>query len=308
MSSPPVDGSASSHLFRHVLARFASGVTVVTVDAGGERAGFTASSFASLSLEPPLVLLCAARRLDALGLIERGQRFGVSILGVQQRELGLRFAGLLPGVDDRFAGVPLVAGRSGSPWLAGCLAWIDCRLWRLYDGGDHAIVVGEVLEAALGEAGEPLGYFERHWQRLSRLEPPAVASADARLLLRAVSPRLQADEFVFVGVRGALPDGAVPVVVFEEAEGASAILSRRDAERGGLPYHGVFRQITLEVDSDLHVVGLVAAVSDALARAGIACNVVSALRHDHLFVPAADAERALATLRGLQAAARAGAP
>ncbi len=293
----------SVDLFRHVLARFASGVTVVTVASDGTRAGFTASSFTSGSLDPPLVLVCVARRLDALGLIERGGRFGVSILAAHQRDLGLRFAGLLPGVHDRFAGVDLVPGRDGSPWLAGCLAWMDCRVWRLHDGGDHVIVVGEVVEARLGEATEPLGYFDRHWQRLSRLEPPGAGPGHdgAGSLLRALSPRLVDGEFAYVEVETALPPGVVPVAVVREAEGACAIVPREAAERAGLaPDAGPFRQITLEVHSDLRAVGLTAAVSDALARAGIACNVVAGLRHDHLFVPAVDALRALGVLRALQ--------
>ncbi|MCU0255110.1 MAG: flavin reductase [Vicinamibacterales bacterium] len=298
-------------LHRHVLARFASGVTVVTVACEGRLAGFTASSFASVSLDPPLVLVCVARRLEALALIERCGRFGVSILGAHQRDHGLRFAGLLPGVHDRFEGVDLVGGREGSPWLAGSLAWLDCRVWRLHDGGDHAIVVGEVVEARLGEGAEALGYFDRHWQRLVRLETPAghgpaaAAAPDAAALLRALSPRLVDSEVVFVGLDRPLPPDVRPIATFREREGDSAILDRRDADRAGLAYGGTYRQISLDVASELDTVGLTAAVSAALARASIPCNVVAATRHDHLFVPSADANRALAVLRALQAAHRA---
>lgn len=313
MSQSSSTAPVPADLHRQVLARFASGVTVVTVDVDGERAGFTASSFTSGSLEPPLVLVCAARRLDALALIERGGRFGVSILGTHQRELGLRFAGLVPGVHDRFAGVDLVQGREGSPWLGGCLAWMDCRVWRLYDGGDHVIVVGEVVEARLGQAVEPLGYFDRHWQRLSRLEPVGPGHdgphAELAALLRGLSPRLVGGEVVFVEVgAAALPDGVIALATCREDEGESAIVARDQAERAGLVFRGVFRQITLDVSSDLHAVGLTAVVSGALTRAGIACNGVAGLRHDHLFVPAAEAERALGVLRALQASALAGSP
>lgn len=161
----------ASGLFKDALARLASGVTVVTVEADGVRAGFTASSFTSGSLDPPLVLVCAARRLDALPLIERSGAFGVSLLDVSQRELGLRFAGLLPGVEDRFEGVDLIEGRTGSPWLAGSLAWLECRPWRTYDCGDHVILVGEVIDAEVGPASAPLAYYGRHWHRLVALEP-----------------------------------------------------------------------------------------------------------------------------------------
>jgi flavin reductase (DIM6/NTAB) family NADH-FMN oxidoreductase RutF len=311
VSHSPSAANPAADLYRHVLARFATGVTVVTVACEDGRAGFTASSFASASLEPPLVLVCVARRLEALTLIEQGGRFGVSILGVHQRDLGLRFAGLLPGVHDRFEGVELVAGRGGSPWLAGSLAWLDCRVWRLHDGGDHVIVVGEVVEARLGEAGEPLGYFDRHWQRLTRLETPAgvaveaaAAGTDLAVLLRTLSPRLLEDEVVFVSTDGPLPSGVQPIATCREREGHSAILGRTDADRAGLTYRGTFRQISLDVVSGLDAVGLTAAVSTALARASIPCNVVAGARHDHLFVPSADAERALVVLRALQATRR----
>lgn len=303
-------GHVAPDLFRHVMARFASGVTVVTVDCEGERAGFTASSFTSGSLDPPLVLVCAARRLDALALIERCGRFAVSILGVGQRDLGLRFAGLLPGVTDRFEGVALLGRRSGSPWIAGSLAWLECRVWRLYDGGDHVIVVGEVIEAALGEAGDPLGYYDRHWQRLTRLDvvravpSPVKALTDLATMLRELSPRLEDGEVVYVAADGPLPSGLAPIAVFHEREGASAIVAREAAERARLVFQGAFRQLTLDVESDLQAVGLIAAVAQVLASAGIACNIVSALRHDHLFVPAADAERALALLEALRDSAR----
>jgi hypothetical protein len=89
-----------------------------------------------------------------------------------------------------------------------------------------------------------------------------------------------------------------------EPEGASAVLARGEAERLGVPYRDVFRLITLSVHSDLLAVGLIAAVSRRLAEAGIPCNVLSALHHDHLLVPSAEAGRALDLLRQLQADAQ----
>ena len=134
--------------FKQVLAQVAAGVTVVTARAADDQPiGVTASSFTSVSLDPPLVLVCLQKRLFAhRAIIERGT-FAVSVLAVEQVELGMRFAGLLPGIEDRFAGLPVTTAMTGNPILPDCLAWVDCRLWNLYDGGDHSILVGEVLAA-----------------------------------------------------------------------------------------------------------------------------------------------------------------
>jgi flavin reductase (DIM6/NTAB) family NADH-FMN oxidoreductase RutF len=156
--------------FRQALAQFASGVTVVTAVSDGERFGFTASSFTSVSLRPPLVLVCAANRLDALGAIARSRAFGVNVLGIHQRALGLRFAGLVAGVTDRFEGVETIAATTGSPLLPGSLAWLDCRLWRMEEAGDHTIVIGEVVGARVNEHHVPLLYHDRRWQRPAALD------------------------------------------------------------------------------------------------------------------------------------------
>lgn len=122
------------------------------------------------------------------------------------------------------------------------------------------------------------------------------------VLLRTMEPRLAPGDYVFrTFLHGeGPPPGAIGT--FREAEGWSAILRLDTVDPEGRSGAGSFRLITLEVHSSLQAVGLLAAVSTALARAGIACNVVSAFYHDHLFVPAAAAERALAVLRTLSRA------
>lgn len=307
-------------VFKRTLARMAGGVTVVSAAHAGRRYGFTASSFTSVSLHPPLVLVCAARRLEVLAAIEAAGAFGVSVLGAHQQALGMRFAGLLGDLDDRFAGVESATAVTSSPLLPGSVACLDCRLWRLYDGGDHTIVVGEVVHAQTSDAADPLLYGDRRWQGLRPLETSGLPAdletgieqlagaaergRDLDQLLRDLDPVLLDGEFVYVAGPGPLPAGVRPVASFIETEGESAVLRRADAERAGLAYRDVFRMVTLSVASDLMAVGLIAAVSHRLAEAGVACNVVSALHHDHLLVPAADAERALAQLRQLQADAR----
>jgi flavin reductase (DIM6/NTAB) family NADH-FMN oxidoreductase RutF len=160
--------------FKQAMSQFASGVTVVTTFHEGRRYGLTASSFSSLSLDPPLVLVCLARKTMAHGVIDRSGVFAVNVLGAQQLEFGMRFAGLLPGIQDRFHGIETTRGATGSPLLPGVLSWVDCRLWSRYEGGDHSIFVGEVVDLAATTADTPLLYHNRLWRRSEALEAPTL--------------------------------------------------------------------------------------------------------------------------------------
>ncbi len=160
--------------FKQALSQFASGVTVVTTAHEGRRFGLTASAFTSLSLEPPLVLVCLARKTPTHGVIEKSGVFAVNVLGAHQLEFGLRFAGLLPGLTDRFEGIETRAAATGSPLLPGVLSWVDCRLWNRYEGGDHSIFVGEVVDLAATTSDTPLLYHNRVWRRSEALEAPTL--------------------------------------------------------------------------------------------------------------------------------------
>lgn len=146
--------------FRAAMAQLASGVTVVTMRVDGEDRGFTATSVTSLSLVPSLVLVCVTREQRSHGWIERSGHFAVNVLERSQTELGVRFASAL--TDDRFAGLTLTRGPTGAPLLPGCLALLDCVVRHVLPGGDHSIVVGEVLSAEARE-GAPLVYYRRQW-------------------------------------------------------------------------------------------------------------------------------------------------
>ncbi|WP_327169778.1 flavin reductase family protein [Streptomyces subrutilus] len=139
--------------FRAVLGNFASGVTVITAPPGADEdgpAGFACQSFASLSLDPPLVTFMVARTSTTWPRIARAGVFCVNILGAEQGGLCRSFA--VSGAD-KFAGVAhSPAPVTGSPQLDAVPAWIDCRIHAVHTGGDHLIVVGRVL--ALGAAGE----------------------------------------------------------------------------------------------------------------------------------------------------------
>jgi len=159
-------------LFREAMSRFASGVTVVTARRGEERVGLTASSFASVSLDPPLVLVCVSRTIQAHGIIEAERAFAVNVLGSHQLDVALRFGGLKPEQTDRFEGLAWTAAVTGAPILTDSIASLDCRLHASHPGGDHTIFVGEVVGAAIATTGEPLVYHSRAWHR-----PEALSSA-----------------------------------------------------------------------------------------------------------------------------------
>lgn len=163
---PPVDPGE----FRRVLGSFASGVTVITAPSAGEEggpAGFACQSFASLSLEPPLVCFMVGRTSTTWPRIARAGVFCVNVLSAGQGELCRAFA--VSGAD-KFAGVAYDAAPvSGSPRLAGAAAWIDCSVHAVHTGGDHLIVVGRVDALGTQEPGEPLLF---HRGRFARIRHP----------------------------------------------------------------------------------------------------------------------------------------
>jgi uncharacterized protein len=125
---------------------------------------------------------------------------------------------------------------------------------------------------------------------------------DAREMISGMRPELKSGAYVFCAAGDRDWAALLPLAMFREAEGVSLILERAAAQAAGFPVESPMAMITLNVYSALDGVGLTAAVATALARAGIACNMVAALNHDHVFVPADRAEEALAVLLALQAA------
>ncbi len=152
---------ASTDAFKAAMRRFATGVAVVTTVHEGRIHGFTANAFASVSAEPPTVLICVNLGATAHPLISASQRFCVNILALDQRGLAERFAGGEP--RQRFEGVAYHLGPSGSPVLEGTLAHVDCTLAEELTASTHTIFLGAVLEVASRE-GAPLGYFDRAYR------------------------------------------------------------------------------------------------------------------------------------------------
>ena len=149
--------------FRDAMARFASGVTVVTTrDSGGEAVGFTASAFSSLSLDPPLLLVCLQKDADCYAAFMEAEQFGVSILAQGQSPIALRFA---TKALDKWDGTPSAPGSAtGIPLIDGAAACLECRGHSRADGGDHTILIGEVLTADTN-GREPLLHFNRAFGR-----------------------------------------------------------------------------------------------------------------------------------------------
>ena len=152
-------------LFRSVLGRFASGITIVTArDGEGRDHGMTVSAFCSVSLDPPLVLVCIGHDATMHPLVGSLEHFGINILGSDQEALSRRFASK---DIQRFEGIGFTRGESGVALLDGVLGWLECRTETRHDAGDHTVLVGRV-EAALAGDGRPLLYYRGGYAQLER--------------------------------------------------------------------------------------------------------------------------------------------
>ena len=158
--------SVEPQAFRAVLAKFASGVTVVTTTHEGQDFGLTVSAFCSVSADPPQVLVCITDKSPARPAIADSGRYSVSILSRDQLDLGARFAGMIPGVTDRFSGVPVQRGAHGCLVLDGAVGSLECEVVQAISAGGHTLFVGRVLSGVSG-VGSPLLYHDRAWRELA---------------------------------------------------------------------------------------------------------------------------------------------
>jgi flavin reductase (DIM6/NTAB) family NADH-FMN oxidoreductase RutF len=152
-----------SAIQRKIMGQFATGVTVVTT--GGEAGvhGLTANAVASLSLNPPLVLVAVDKRAHSMSFLHANRCFAVNILRLDQEPVSNRFA--TPGPKD-FDGLETKTDVTGSPILVGCVGYLDCRIVEILPGGDHEIFVGEIVGGELN-GGEPLLYHAGSYRRLA---------------------------------------------------------------------------------------------------------------------------------------------
>jgi len=157
----PLDSSE----FRRILGHWVTGVAVLGARAAdGRPCGLTANAVTSLSLDPPLVLACVERVADTHACVTAAGAFALSILRHDQERIARRFAAT--DSAQKFQGVAYREERTGAPVLEDALAWLDCRLWAAYEGGDHTIFVGEILAGDAAD-GVPLAYYRSGFARLT---------------------------------------------------------------------------------------------------------------------------------------------
>jgi flavin reductase (DIM6/NTAB) family NADH-FMN oxidoreductase RutF/ADP-ribose pyrophosphatase YjhB (NUDIX family) len=206
----------NARALRDAFGSFLTGVTVVTThNEDGAPIGFTANSFTSVSLDPPLLLVCLAKTSRNYAVLTEAKGFGVNILAEGQKDVSNTFA---RPVEDRFAAVEWKKGPHGSPVFADVAAWFDCAMHELIDAGDHVVLIGRV-EAFENSGKTGLGYARGGYFTPALAEKSLLANADGKLLLGAVAERDGEILMVEDGKGG----WTLPFVEKAESEGLEAL-------------------------------------------------------------------------------------
>jgi flavin reductase (DIM6/NTAB) family NADH-FMN oxidoreductase RutF len=168
MADQPTKGEYRSghdpRTLRDALGCFATGVTVVTcLNAAGEPAGLTVNSFTSVSLDPPLLLVCIAKAAASAAALIAASHFAINVLQTGQQPASIRFS---TREQDRFGTTPWACGEANAPILEDSLGVFECERFAVYDGGDHHILVGRVVKASFDGGLDPLLYFRGRYRRL----------------------------------------------------------------------------------------------------------------------------------------------
>jgi flavin reductase (DIM6/NTAB) family NADH-FMN oxidoreductase RutF len=161
LSEPQTRVPVGAEDFRSALRRFPTGITVVTTVVEGQWKGFTANAFSSVSVDPPMILICVRRQSRTHPFIAEAGSFCVNILRLEQREVAVRFAAR--NLGDPFDGLSCRVGPTGSPILENALAYLDCTLAEEHTAGTHTIFVGAVVSCGFTD-GAPLGYFNADYR------------------------------------------------------------------------------------------------------------------------------------------------
>lgn len=257
--------------FKAALGQWPSGVTIVTMlSADGTWHGMTASSFSSVSLDPPLVSVCLVKTLWSHELITESGVFGVNILASDQTELGKRFAGMRPEITDRFEGVDTVTSVTGVPLFDQSLAWLDCKVVNAYEGGDHTIFVGEVQEARNPRKAAPLLFHSRSWGQFADQLPENVEIYDSGLATTAATNGTHVDDLLTSLAAAGVATLDDDIVVTPGDSGSlAAAVKGRTSER--VRIKGAFAE-------DVH--DAVLETAEALAQAGYTRIVLDDTRAD----------------------------
>ncbi|MFC4374267.1 3-hydroxy-9,10-secoandrosta-1,3,5(10)-triene-9,17-dione monooxygenase reductase subunit [Nocardia halotolerans] len=168
---PSVNIEDPTH-FRRVLGSFCTGVAVIATVENGDPVGFACQSFSALSLDPPLVLFCPAKNSRAWSAIERVGHFTVNLLAADQRAVSAVFGRR---GEDKFAKIRWTLSPAGAPVLDNVLAWIDCEVADVLDGGDHHIVIGRVTALSAGGPTAPLLFYRGAYAGIDETTPASSA-------------------------------------------------------------------------------------------------------------------------------------
>lgn len=152
--------------FRSIIGHFATGVTVITTAAGDEFQGMTANAVSSLSLDPVMILICVEKTNHTHRVLEEGGVFTVNILGEHQEAVSRIFAKRAEPEIGTLRGQPFAIGKTGAPRLEDCLAFLECRVADVLDGGDHSIFLGEVVDEGVVNDVKPLMFYRGRYTAL----------------------------------------------------------------------------------------------------------------------------------------------
>lgn len=151
---------------RRSMRAWTSGVAIVTASHAGERHGMTVSSFTSIALEPPLIIVSLQTVSRTHELVAQSNAFGVTILAEDQQEISDLFAGRMPDTEDRLAGLETETLVTGAPFIKGGLAYLDCRVSQTIEVGTNTLYLAEVVSARGDGEGRPLVYHDREYRKL----------------------------------------------------------------------------------------------------------------------------------------------
>ena len=269
-TAPAVDGA----VFRQVIGNFMSGVVVITTEHADVQYGMTVSAVSSLSLDPPMLLVCLNARSGTQEAVRSAGRFAVNILAEDQSHLAERFAS--SGTAGKFRGIPTRAGSTGVPLLADALAVVECRVVEVVTGGTHRVFLAEVVHAETTE-GSPLAYFRGSFGKFELAQDAAAYRQLRQLVLsRRLGPDERLDVEPLAARLGAPPSSVYYALTRLVGDG----LVSRDPERGY-----VVTPLDADTSDDAHDAKLA-------IELGAAEMVVGRLRADQL---AEFRERARAT-------------
>jgi flavin reductase (DIM6/NTAB) family NADH-FMN oxidoreductase RutF len=167
MNSLAESADERANQMRSAMRAWTTGVAIVTAEHGGKRHGMTVSSFTSISLDPPLVVISLSMGSHTHDLVHQAGAFGVTILAASQQELSERFAGKIKGNGDRMEGLKTESYVTGAPFIEGGLAFLDCRVIQTIQAGMNTLFIAEVVAIRGDDHDAPLVYHDRQYRKLA---------------------------------------------------------------------------------------------------------------------------------------------